>query len=964
MRCPERDRVAFTESNRVSKHLLLGGAALALCSMASAAHAQDSQEAGAAEGGDAQNAIVVTGSRIARTGFENPTPTTVVTAEQIANTGLNDIGEVLMQNPQIAVGLGSSNDTFKRDVGSTFVNLRGLGENRTLVLVDGRRRVSGSRDGAQVDVSAIPTPMIESVEVITGGASAVYGADAVSGVVNIILKDDMEGLNLSGRLGLSSRGDAATYRVSVSGGGQFGDGRGSARFGMTYGESETLRYRDRSYAYGKGELAFVTNPDNTGPDDGIPDRIVISNPRTITTPYQPTFVIGGQRYFYDGGLIEQPDDIVCYGSKCVGGDFGYDRRERNLRNPRESISAIAGLEYELTSGITAFTDFEFSFAESETNGQGFFDSRLTLSRDNPTLPDEVTALMDANGMSTIRVGYEGEYIYGNREHGNKRTTYTVAGGLRGQLGDFDWTAFAQYGRRDQRYKRGNSRIESRFYEAVDVVRDPVTGDMVCRSEAARDAGCAPISVFGGMLTEEEKAYFKATFQRDVTNEQLLAGFQVSGTLIDLPAGPLGIAIGAEHRKDSLKSVDDALGSRGLLYRTDNGGGEVDASSSVSEAFAEIVVPVLRDSFLGQSLQFEGAARYSHYDTVGSTVAWKLGGEWAPIDALRFRVTRSRSVRAPTLVEFFAPETLGALNISADPCDAAEINLNPNREANCRALGIPAGWVDPASSLALTTRLGGNPNLTEETSDSWTAGVVVSPVDGLRFSADWWSIEIDDAIQTISGNSIVEKCVDSETLDNPFCPLVTRGNFSGIDDPYVISSIDLRQVNIGQLTARGLDLAANYRTYLDRISESLPGSLNVGLTVTYLDKLEELVDSDDPDTLLISDGEYGNPTWRGNLKVGYSVGGLRANWSVRYIGGSKINVQRSDEYYGCLTVDERFYHDVALNYDFDSGETVQFGVNNLFDEHPPRTPSTYTGASGGSLFDSVGRFFYIGFTKAF
>ena len=222
MRCPERGRVAFTESNRVSKHLLLGSAALALCSMAPAAHAQDSQEAGAAEGGDEQNAIVVTGSRIARTGFENPTPTTVVTAEQIANTGLNDIGDVLMQNPQIAVGLGSSNDTFKRDVGSTFVNLRGLGENRTLVLVDGRRRVSGSRDGAQVDVSAIPTPMIESVEVITGGASAVYGVDAVSGVVNIILKDDIEGLNLSGRLGLSSRGDAATYRVSVSGGGQFG----------------------------------------------------------------------------------------------------------------------------------------------------------------------------------------------------------------------------------------------------------------------------------------------------------------------------------------------------------------------------------------------------------------------------------------------------------------------------------------------------------------------------------------------------------------------------------------------------------------------------------------------------------------------------------------------------------------------------------------------------------------------
>ncbi|MEN7537584.1 TonB-dependent receptor [Aurantiacibacter flavus] len=947
------------------KRLLVGGTALALCLAPSIAHAQDAPETStAAASEETEGRIVVTGSRIARTGFDNPTPTTVVTAEQISNTGLNDIGEVLMQSPQISVGLGAGNDTFQRDIGATFINLRGLGENRTLVLVDGRRRVSGSRDGAQVDVSAIPTSMIEGVDIITGGASAVYGADAVSGVVNIKLKDDMEGLTLSGRLGLSSRGDAGTYRVSASGGGQFDDGRGSARFGLTYSKSDTLRYADRSYTYGAGELDFVTNPDNTGPNDGIPDRIVINNPRTITTPYEPTFVVGGQRYFYDQGLIEQPDDITCYGSKCVGGDFGYDTRERNLRNPREAVSAIAGLQYELTSGITAFTDFEFSFAESETNGQGFFDSALTLSRDNPTLPDEVTALMDANNLSSIKVGYEGEYIYGNREHGNRRTTYTIAGGLRGELGSFDWTAFAQYGRRDQRYKRGNSRIESRFYEAVDAVRDPVSGDIVCRSEAARDAGCTPISVFDGMLTDEEKSYFEATFQRDVTNEQFLAGFQVTGTPIELPAGPLGVALGAEYRKDSLKSVDDALGSRGLLYRTDNGGGEVDASSDVSEAFVELVVPVLRDSIIGKSLQFEGAARYSHYDTVGDTWAWKLAGEWAPIDDLTFRVTRSRSVRAPTLVEFFAPETLGVLNITADPCDAAEINLNPNREANCRALGIPAGWVDPASSLALTTRLGGNPDLMEETSNSWTFGVVASPFDGLRLSADWWTIKIDDAIQTLSGNDIVDKCVDSETIDNPFCPLVTRGNFTGISDPYVISSIDLRQVNIGALEARGLDMAASYRTYLDRISADLPGRLDMRLTATYLDKLEELVDTTDLDTLLISDGEYGNPTWRGNLNLGYSLGGLRANWTVRYIGSSKINVQRSDEYYGGVTVDERFYHDLSFSYDFDSGETVQFGVNNLFDEHPPRTPSTYTGASGASLFDNVGTFFYLGFTKSF
>lgn len=952
---------------RRRKQILCGSTALMMCLMPSLAYAQDSGTSNASEqaqdSADSQGAIVVTGSRVARSGFDNPTPTTIINAEQIANTGLNDISDVLMQSPQIAVGLGSSNDTFQRDIGASFINLRGLGENRTLVLVDGRRRVSGSRDGSQVDVSAIPTSMIKSVEVITGGASAVYGADAVSGVVNIILKDDIEGFEVSGRVGLSDRGDGATYRISTSGGGQFADGRGSARFGLNYSKSETLKYTDRSYTYGEGALRFVNNPDNTGPDDGIPDRIVITNPRTITSSYEPSFVIGGQRYYYDNGLATQ-SGVDCYGSYCSGGDYGYDNRERNLRNPRESFSAIAGLEYELSDNITAFTDFEFSFANSETNGQGFFDSSLTLQRDNPTLPDEVTALMDANGLSTLKVGYEGEYIFGNREHGNSRYIYTVTGGLRGKVANFDWEAFAQYGRRDQRYKRGNSRIESRFYEAVDAVIDPDTGEMVCRSEAAQAAGCRPISVFDGMVSDEDKAYFEATFMREVTNEQFLAGIQATGSLIDLPAGPLGVAIGAEYRRDSLSTLDDPLGARGLLYRTDNGGESVDASAEVVEAFAEFVVPVLKDSFLGKSLQVEGAARYSHYDTIGSTLAWKLGGEWAPIDDLRFRVTRSRSVRAPTIVELFAPETIGALNITADPCDAAEINQNPNRLANCRALGIPVGWVDPAASLALTTRLGGNPDLQEETSNSWTAGVVTTPVDGLTLSADWWSIKIDDAIQTISGNSIVEKCVDSESLDNPFCALVTRGNFVGLSDPYVISSIDLRQVNVGSLTARGVDFAASYYTYLDKISSSLPGRLTVTATLTYLDKLEELVDATDETTLLIKDGEYENPTWRANLNLGYAVGNLRANWKVRYIGPSSLDVEKSAEYYGGVTVDERFYHDLSINYELDDGSSLQLGVNNLFDEHPPRTPSTYTGAYGSSLFDSVGRFFYLGATKKF
>lgn len=961
MRSLHRENGTVSNGGTKLKTNLLSAAGLMAIVVATPAVAQDNIAPAAEE---TDETIVVTGSRVARNGFDNPTPTTVITSDQIARTGLNDIGDVLLQSPQISVGLGASNDTFQRDIGATFINLRGLGTNRTLVLVNGRRRVSGSREGSQVDVSSIPATMVERVEIITGGASAVYGADAVSGVVNIILKEDYKGFNVTGRTGISQRGDGATYMLSTNGGGTFSDDKGSANLGLTYQKSEIVRYTARDYAYGTGALSFVTNPDNTGPADGRPDRIVISNARSIGIPYEPTFVIGGQRYIYDGGLVTY-NNPNCYGGSCVGGDYGYDSRERNLRNPREAFAAIGGLTYDLAPSITAFVDLEFSYSGTNTNGQSFFDSSLSLRRDNPTIPTAVTSLMDAAGLQRLAVGYEGEIIYGNKQYENSRYTYTAAGGLRGDIaGRVKWEAFYQYGRRDQKYRIGNTRIESRFFEAVDAIRDPATGEVVCRSTTARAAGCVPISVFGGALTDAQKAYFQHTFMRDVTNEQTLVGIQATGKLIELPAGAVNVAVGGEYRKDRLRTLDDGFGARGLLYRTDNGGGSVDASADVKEAFAEVVVPVLKDVPFFDSLQVEGAARYSSYSTIGSTWAWKLGAEWAPIDALRFRVTRSRSVRAPNIVELFSPDTLGTLNITSDPCDATQINLQPNRAANCRALGIPVGWVDPADALALPTALGGNPDLRQETSNSWTAGVVLSPLRGLRLSADYWQIRIDDAIQTLNGNTIVNNCVDSPTLNNAFCPLVRRGGLPGVSDPYVVSNIDLRQINIGRLDARGIDLAINYNTALDRLVSSWDGRLNLTATVTYLDKLEEFVDVNDPTSLLIEDGEFDDPTWRGTLSAAYKQGGLNLGWNLRYIGKSSLDVQRSDEYNGFLKVAPRFYNDAFTSYTVGSGLTLQLGINNLFDVKPPRTPSTYTGAFDGSLFDNVGRFFYVGFSKNF
>lgn len=949
-------------SKHTVKHSLLASVA-AVFSATAIAEAQDPATADS-------DTIVVTGSRVARTGFDTPTPTTVINSEQIMQTGLIDTGAIVMQNPQISVGLGSSNDTFNRDIGSSFINLRGLGENRTLVLIDGRRRVSGSREGSQVDLSSIPPGMIESIEIITGGASAVYGADAVSGVVNVILKKDFEGLEATVRGGISQHGDAETYAAYVNGGGEFADGKGYASFGVSAQRAEVLKYTDRDYAFGQGNVQFVTNPANTGPDDGIPDRLLVAGGSSISIPYELGFYDSAlnQRYIYDGGIIAIPDEN-CFNATntvCVDTPYGYNNKERNIRTPRTVISAISNVSYDIAPEVRFNAGIDFSYAETITNGQSFFDSGIVIARTNPFLPDDLAAYMDDNGLSSLTVGTEQEDRLGNKIYDNSRYTFTVDAGFEGTIADrFDWEVFYQYGRRTQNYSIANTRIEARWFQALNPIE--LGGEIVCADAAARAAGCVPIDLFSGApMSAEDKAYFSYTLQRQVDNEQTVAGFQVTGPLLALPAGPLAVAVGGEYRKDKMEAVDDGLAARGELYRTDNGAQPVAAEADVLEAFVEAVAPLLRDQFLAESLEIEGAMRFSDYSSIGSTLAWKLGGTWAPTEDIRFRVTRSKSVRAPNIIELYGPQSIGTLNITNDPCDASQINLgSATREANCRSFGVPVGWVDPASALALTTVIGGNPDLTEETSNSWTFGGVITPrfAPGLRLSADFWTIEIEDAIQTLDGNKIVDNCVDSPTTDNVFCPLVTRGGFAGLADPYVVSRIDLRQVNIGKLSAKGIDISAAYGIELEDVSSSLKGGLDLSLSVVHLMELEELVDATDPSSLQIEDGEYDDPHWRGRGTVSYSLNNLTVAWNMRYVGAASLDAQRTKEFnvYG---VPSRLYHDLFVGYQLPSEFTIQVGINNLLNKEPPSLPGIYAGTFDGSLYENVGRNFFLGITKKF
>jgi iron complex outermembrane receptor protein len=892
--------------------------------------------------------VVVTGSRVERTAFDMPTPVVTLGREQIRQSGFTGIVDLLTQLPSVGLGPSLSTSQFEDDAGATFANLRSLGSARTLVLINGRRRVAGSSDSSAVDLSSIPAPLIERVELITGGASAVYGADAVSGVINVILKDDFAGLEVSGQGGFSQHGGAENFAATLAGGNAFADGRGRFSFGASHVREEPLFSRDRSFT--SSWISLDVNPDNTGGADGIPDLI------TVRDFSIPLFHPGGAFFLSDGMYTVDP------GLRPIGAGDGWDFSGYFQQRMQADTTAVRGnLSYELTDDVELFVESDFSHGTAYSGGAPNYDFGIPLQRDNPFIPADLGARMDGEGLSELTV-YRANVDQGLRDDDNSRNALSILSGLQGRFGDgWKWQAFAQYGRYELTSRETNQRITSRFFEAIDVISDPLSGDPVCRSEAARAAGCRPLDILGqNAASDDAFAYYRVDRTLRVDNTQTLAGAQLTGNLLDLPAGPLASAMGLEYRKDTRTYKDDPLAELGLL--SDKAAGtSLTGEDAVSEAFLELVAPLLRDKPFAKYLEVEGAVRLSDYDSIGSETAWKLGGSWSPVAGVRLRTTVSQSVRAPSLYELFSPRQVSLLNMF-DPCEISQIGNNDNRAANCRALGVPEGWEGPAGpgQLAIFNTVGGgNPALDPETSDAWTVGLVFAPqsVAGLSVAVDYWNIEIDAAVQPLDPSTIVQRCVDSSSIENVFCPRVTRGPDSAI------SLVDSSIINVGQLSTDGIDIQAAYVFRPDEIGIGLPGRVSVAVNASYLLSLEELIDAGDPSSLLLSEGAYNTPTWRGTLSLGYTNQALRVNLNSRLIGRARVDMNSSLETYDKPSVGAKIYHDLALGYAIGERYDLRLSVNNLLDTEPPMTAFTYLGGNS-SLYDSLGRYFVLGASARF
>ncbi|HET8750018.1 MAG TPA: TonB-dependent receptor, partial [Sphingomicrobium sp.] len=741
--------------------------------------------------------IVITGTRLPA-GVRAPTPLTVVGSAAIEQRQPATIGEMLQQIPSFA-GMDSPNTAGVNSRGGGQINpdLRGLGATRTLVLIDGRRHVPTASTGS-VDLKVVPTLLVDRVEVVTGGASAAYGSDAVAGVVNIVLKDDLTGIEGSASGGISEHGDGKERRLSMAAGTHFAGGRGSLMGGFDYakiGGIGTQLTRD----WGRRDVGLITNPNFAA--NGLPNFIISPNVHSAITTPGGLIVSGPLRglQFGPGGTISNYDFGQVFGSTMIGGD-GEHQNENLLAllgTPIEDFNALASAKFDVSDHVQLFAQLsggksDVGGASQESRDRG----NLVIHRDNAFLPQPVRDLMAADNLQTITIGRVSNDT-GKIRLDRDDTTYEAAGGLTVHFGGWTADAYAQYGRNTYDLAFGpNNRKQDEFRQAVDAVVDPASGNIVCRSTLTDPGnGCIPVNVFGdGSLTLNPFDNGTARFR--LVTRQSVAAANLRGTPFSTWAGPVAFAAGAEYRRDSATGTSDPVSQRVNANGSIGGwilGNQLPERGVVKvfETYAEAQAPLAR------GLSFNGAVRRTHYSLSGTVYTWKAGGIWDALPGLRFRATRSRDIRAPNIAELF--ENGGSSNTNVfDPVLGQSVQV---REISA-----------------------GNPDLKPEKADTLTAGAVVHPafLPGFSASVDYYDIRIRDAIATLGAPTLAQGCFAGNQL---FCRSIT------FNPDGTIAFITNTRLNLAEAATRGIDFEADYTH-----SHVFGGSLSARLLATRVTKL--------------------------------------------------------------------------------------------------------------------------------
>ncbi|WP_448582842.1 TonB-dependent receptor plug domain-containing protein [Thermaurantiacus sp.] len=954
----------------LSRAALRGGAAslaLSIGFLAAPAFAQST-----AATADAPDTIIVTGTRIARPNIEQSSPVSVIDETEISFRQPLAAEEFLRELPGVApnIGPGVNNGTN----GSAQIDLRGLGSNRNLVLLDGRRVVPATTAGV-VDLNNIPVALLERVDVLTGGASTQYGADAIAGVVNFVTRRNFTGVDSSTNVGLAEEGDGRIFRTDLTVGASFDDGRGNAVLSIGYSDSNPVLQGDRPW--GAVSLSSTT---------GLPQGSATATPATILFPF--TAAVNPEEGRLDRGRT-----------------VNYNFNPLNVyQTPLERYSIFAKASYEVSDQVEVYGQAQYvkSVVDQQIAPSGTFFSTVNLPISNPFLtPTMREQLCAGYGISpeacataaTVTNPNAPGYIerpiqIGRRftEAGPRRTNFAtdmfqVTAGARGPLTDsIDWDIYFSYGESERTNTSTGQGLRSRLQQAL-----RATSRTTCVDPSN---GCVPINLFGadGTITPAmfdflNVATFSFNKQQFTTIQGTLSGD--FGYTSPLAENPVAFAFGGEYRK-----YKGATGGDGLSRQS----GEVLGAGAPAlpivgeydtrEFFGELNAPLISGRPLFQELTIEGGVRYADYSTSGGNLTYNAGGGWAPFEGVRFRGNYARAVRAPNLGELFQPQVTFLTNRTVDPCQLALPLANPTVRAICeeqlRLVGAPLsliGSIPAPIAGQINATSGGNPDLDPEKGTTWSAGVVVSPRFLPNFTAtvDYYNIRVADAISSPSQADIIDGCFGQTDPRDPRCLSIRRnpltGGLSGPNDttfgPFLGSS------NLGKIATDGIDWSLSWRTEL--------GPTTFGISMignyTFSNKFQATPTSPNRECAgyySISCGPI-LPTLSFQLRPTLSLKtGTDISLRWRYIDGVELEplVNKATIFDAYESIDAYNYFDLAIAQQIGENVRITFSVENLADKDPPVVGNTVgttafnSGNTYPTTYDAIGRKYRLGVNLRF
>jgi outer membrane receptor protein involved in Fe transport len=977
-----------------------GSLAVAIAMSAAPAFAQDADDVEAASDEDV---IVVTGTRLnVNPNLEGAAPVLSVSSEQIAKQGTVRVEDLVNQLPQVFAG--QAGEVSNGASGTATLNLRGVGSVRTLVLIDGRRLPYGSSSISSANLDLIPTQLIERVDILTGGASAVYGSDAVGGVANFVLKRDFEGLELDVQGNFQQTGnnneffnnvtaaaqqpvpgaitDGVEFSVTGMIGANTADDRGNVTVYANYEKREAVTQNNRSFsACTIGESGSATSFGGAG-------CVGSSNFRRFAD------------FFVDDGNPNDTDDAFQLEDGTIVPFVGGPAQTYNFgalnffQRPSERFTLYARGHYDITDNIEAFLDISYTdvfsdaqIAESASFGihpincgnpflNGTPGIDLASEVFNCSAADIANDVLIPNAFASHR-NIEG----GPRNSRLENTAFRIIGGLRGDFGDGVWSyeTFGQYSQTSDSSLSTNDFIISNLQQAFNVVLD-ANGNPVC---ADQSGGCVPYNIFtrpNGQtgVTQAALDYIQGVGIVIGETSQLVMGANIQADLgeygFQSPFAEEGVAflVGAEYRRDTLESIPDEISQVPGGGFTGVGGATLPVAGSVTvrELFAELQVPLVTDKPFFNELTLSGQYRRSGYSTEGngtsnsfSTNAFGVQLTWAPVEDLTLRGQFQRAVRAPTVIELYTGQNTGLPNLNSatnsngdqifDPCAT---NFPTASQAACANTGVTAGQfgnVPDVISGQTQSLTGGNPNLNPEKSDTWTFGAVLTPnfVPGLTVSVDYFNITVDGFISAgIAAQTTLDQCL---ATGNPtFCNLITRASNGSLIAGIAGVGFQQTNLNIAELETSGIDVQVNYSTDIDSI-----GGLSFDYAATYLDKFDFA--SFPGDTPIECAGFLNNgcvapvnPKYRHRAQITWeTLAGIDATVAWRHFSGTDNPVVAANP-----EIDDNFpsvnYIDLSFFYDLSENISLRGGVLNVLDEQPPVSTSSGPPLGNGNTFPTI------------